>query len=176
MTHRTPLWVRGEATPDFMDDSRRACITPTGRPNDLYFDDTLEALAATQAICVTCPLFQDCTRWTLANYPDLPYGIFAGLNEHVRTRINAGTEQYYDWRQDWNRRYYSGRMAQATWKRLRRSGNSKRHQSKATVPPCPYCEQTEHVCHNGRSVNATRPDRQRYRCTTCKRNFLGEEL
>jgi hypothetical protein len=176
MSHRTPLWVRGTIAPDFFSDPRRACLTPTGRPNDLYFDDSIEALAACQAICVTCPLFQDCTRWTLANYPDLPYGIFAGLSEHVRARINAGATQYYDWRREWNNRYYNGRKTQAAQRRLLRSGNGKRHRGKADMPPCPHCGQTEHVCRNGRSINVTRPDRQRHRCTDCQKNFVGEEL
>jgi hypothetical protein len=176
MNRRTPLWVRGTISPDFVNDPSRGCHTPTGRPNNLFFDDSIEALAACQAICVTCPVFRDCTRWTLANYQDLPFGIFAGLSEHVRARIHAGTEQYYDWRRDWNRRYYSGRKAQAAQRRLLRSGEGKRRRSKDTMPPCPHCGQTDHVCLNGRSINAKRPDRQRHRCTDCKKNFLGGEL
>jgi len=176
MTRKTPLWVRGAPSPDFWDDPRRGCATPTGRPNDLFFGDTIEDLAACQAICVICPLFQDCTRWTLANYSDLSDGIFAGLTEQVRARINAGIEPYYDWRREWNKRYWSGRKAQAAQKRLLREGNGKRSQSKAVMPPCPHCHANDRVCMNGRSTNAKRADRQRYRCTGCQRNFVGEEL
>jgi hypothetical protein len=172
----TPLWVRGIASPDFLSDPRRECDTHTGRFNDLFFDESIEALAGAQAICVRCPLFQDCTRWALAHYDELHYGTFAGLTADVRARIHAGVEQYYDWRRSWNKRYYSQRKAQAVEKRFLRAGNGKRRQSKVNMPSCPHCEEIDHVCLNGRSRNITRPDRQRYRCTACKKNFLGEEL
>jgi hypothetical protein len=175
MTRRTPLWVRGQLDPDFINDPRRACITPTGRPNEIYFDDSIEALAACQAICVRCPVFRDCTRWTLGNYHNLEFGTFAGLTEQIRRRIYEDKEIYYDWRQEWNRRHWSERLAAKTLRDNYRAGQRKRG-SKAEMPPCPYCEQQDNVARNGRQANSVLPDRQRYHCRACNRNFQGEEL
>ena len=176
MTRRTPLWVRGRLDPDFDLDPRRACLTPTGRVNELYFDDTIEALAACQAICVRCPVFRDCTRWTLANYEDFPYGIFAGMTEDVRRRIHQSKEVYYDWRQEWNRRHLNERIAARKLRENYQAGERKRAQAKTEMPLCPFCHQQATVSRNGRQVNLVLSDRQRYHCRTCNRNFLGEEL
>jgi DNA-binding transcriptional MerR regulator len=62
--------------------------------------------------------------------------------------------------------------AGAIQRRLLRRGEGKRQAGKATMPCCPHCGQPGSVCLNGRSSNRT----QRYRCTNCQRNFLGEEL
>lgn len=166
MTRRTPLWVGIRPTADFLDDPRRGCMTPNGRVNNLFFGEAIEDLAACQAICVRCPVFRDCTRWTLANYDALEFGIFAGLNEHLRERLHAGVEQYYDWRQDWIRKYYSTARA----KRLLRAGLGKRAQAKEEMPPCPRCG-AESVVRNGRQGRY-----QRYHCHGCNRNFQGERL
>jgi len=99
--HVPPLWITAPATEDFKSDPRCRCI---GKQH-LYFDDSIEALAACQALCASCPLFQPCTRWTLQNYKLQPFGIFAGLTEHVRARIFYGAEEWYDWRTDWRQRY-----------------------------------------------------------------------
>jgi hypothetical protein len=176
MTRRTPLWVRGQLDPDFINDPRRACITPTGRLNEIYFDDTIEALAACQAVCVRCPVFRDCTRWTLGNYDNLEYGTFAGLTQDVRRRIYQGKEIYYDWRQEWNRRHWKARLAAKTLRENYRAGQRKRSRSKDGMPLCPFCDQRASVSRNGRQTNSVLPDRQRYHCRTCNRNFLGEEL
>lgn len=177
MSRRIPLWVRGQVTTDFLDDPRRACITPTGRYNDLFFGETIEALETVRnQFCGVCPLYRDCTRWILANYEDLPYGIYAGLSEETRKRIFEGKERYYDWRPEWHKRYFSAMKAAAAQKSMIRSGQGKRQIGKADMPPCPHCHQSEKVCRNGRSTNQHAPDRQRYRCMDCKKNFLGEEL
>lgn len=174
MTRRTPLWVRGVLDPNFT--LQGACITPTGRVNELYFDDSIEALEACQAICVRCPVFRDCTRWTLSNYENLEFGTFAGLSEHVRKRIYQGRETYYDWRQDWTRRHWKERLAAKRLREGYRAGDRKRTRSKGEMPPCPFCEGHDCVFRNGRQARRTLPDAQRYHCRICNKNFLGEEL
>lgn len=177
MSRRTPLWVRGAPSPDFLDDPKRACATPTGRPNDLFFDETIEGLETVRnQFCGLCPRYRDCTRWTLAHYEDLEFGIYAGLNQETRRRIHEGKERYFDWRPEWHRSYFNAMKANRVSKSLRKSGQGKRQNAKATMPPCPYCGQTNTVCKNGRSTNRHIADRQRYRCVVCKRNFLGEDL
>jgi|SRR6516162_10185182 len=171
MTRRVPLWVRGRATDDFLEDPRRLCI---GREE--FFQETLEALEVCQGLCVRCPVFQDCTRWTLVNYDRQPYFIFAGLTQDVRGRIHAGIENYYDWRQDWRKAHLSERIAARKLRQNYKAGERKRTQAKVEMPPCPYCDQRDMVCRNGRQVNIVLPDRQRYHCRTCNRNFQGEEL
>jgi hypothetical protein len=151
-------------------------MTSTGRWNDLFFDPSIEALASCQGICFRCPVFRECTRWTLANYKDFPNGTFAGLTEDVRGRIHAGIESYYDWRRDWSKRHWAERIAAKRLRESYRAGERKRIQAKAEMPLCPYCNQQETVSRNGRSVNSLLPDRQRYHCRNCNRNFLGEEL
>lgn len=170
----TPLWVHGVLDPDFA--LRGACLTSTGRPNEIYFDDTLEALEACQAICVRCPVFRDCTRYTLGHYNDLEFGIFAGLTADVRRRIHQGRETYYDWRQDWTRRHWRERLAVKKLKEQYKAGDRKRSRSKDGMPPCPFCEGRDCVFRNGRQVNSVLPTRQRYHCRACNRNFQGEEL
>lgn len=169
MNTRTPLWSRGRATPDFLDDPRRGCI---GK-RDLYFDESIEALAATQAICVVCTLFEDCTRWAIQQHRlgHLEFGIFAGLTPHVRDKIVEGEKAYYDWRRDWNRRHYVPRMAAGTYRRAYRAGQSKRKRAKAEMPLCVRCHSRERVCRYGRERR-----RQRYRCYACRLSFLGEEF
>jgi hypothetical protein len=178
MTTRTPLWYRGEASPDFMDSGRQACMIEGGRINNLFFGEDIEALAGSQAICVRCPVFRECTRWTmyLSRLGLLEFGIFAGLTPEVRERLNAGVDRYYDWRPAWNRRYSLRHLAEHKTKQLRKQGRGKRLQSKDNMPPCPYCHQTGTISLNGRSTSRSQPDRQRYRCTDCHRNFLGEEV
>jgi len=87
---------------------------------DLFFQESIEALAQCQGLCVKCPLFQDCTRWTLANYEALEFGIFAGLTEQVRARIFYGAEEYYDWRRDWHRSNYTRKLVRRAYKRAER--------------------------------------------------------
>jgi len=166
---RIPLWYRGRATPDFLDSGRCACI---GK-RDLYFDESIEALAACQAICVTCPVFQACTRWTMQQHRlgKLEFGIFAGLTPHVRDKIVEGKEPYYDWRREWNRRNYVPRIAADVSRRAYKAGRGKRMQAKAEMPLCPFCGVRNRVCRYGRDR-----DRQRYRCYTCRLSFLGEEM
>lgn len=173
MTRRTPLWVHGRLDPYFA--AQGACLTSTGRPNDLYFDDSLEALAACQAICVRCPVFRDCVRFSLRNYPDLEVGIFAGLTADVRKRIYQRKEVFYDWRQDWNKRHWTERLAAKKLREQYKAGERKRARSKGDNPPCPFCEQQAPVARNGRQANSV-TTRQRYHCKSCNRNFLGEEL
>jgi len=165
---RTPIWVRGQATDDFLADQRRPCI---GR--DEYFQESLEALEVCQGLCVRCPVFQDCTRWTLANYDRQPYYIFAGLTQDVRGRIHAGIEVYYDWRQEWRKAHLTQRIAARKLRENYQAGERKRARAKAEMPPCPHCGERATVFRNGRQAN--KPDRQRYHCRTCNKNFLEEE-
>lgn len=174
MTRRTPLWVHGRLDPYFAVNG--ACLTSTGRPNEIYFDDTIEALEACQAICVRCPVFRDCTRYSLTHYNDLEFGIFAGLTAGVRKRIHEGKEVYYDWRQDWNKRHWAEKLAAKKLREQYRAGERKRAKSKEDMTPCPFCEQQDTVSRNGRQPRSMQPDRQRYHCRGCNRNFLGEEL
>jgi|SRR5215831_9827100 len=109
---RPPLWLRGRYNRSFLEDPRRQCI---GK-RDLFFDDSIEALAACQALCVKCPVFQDCTRWALANYDALEFGTFAGLSEQVRRRIAEGVEEYYDWRRNWHRTNYIRKLAKRKYR------------------------------------------------------------
>jgi predicted RNA-binding Zn-ribbon protein involved in translation (DUF1610 family) len=148
-------------------------MIPTGRFNDVFFPDEgheIQALADAQAICARCPVFQDCTRWTLANYPNLEFGIFAGLTPSVREKLWNGDIDYYDWRQDWAKRWYVTHRAQLRAKRLLEAGQGKRAQAKANMPVCPHCGQNSTVCRNGTVRN-----KQRYRCTDCNKNFSQEE-
>jgi hypothetical protein len=123
----------------------------------LFFDESVEALAACQALCVTCPLFQDCTRYALTH--DLEFGIFAGLTPGVRTKIRAGTP-YVDWRRGWKNRQ-------------RRTPPGKRAKGRGEMPPCVKCESQDRIVRYGRSRES---NRQRYLCKTCRATFLGEEL
>lgn len=166
---RIPLWYRGYATPDFLDDPRRGCI---GK-RDLYFDESIEALAACQAICVLCPVFQDCTRWSMEQHRlgNLEFGIFAGLTPHIRDKIVAGQKAYYDWRREWNRHHYVHRIAADSSRRAYRAGRGKRKQAKAEMPRCVRCDSRERVCRYGREGS-----HQRYRCYACRLSFLGKEL
>jgi hypothetical protein len=168
MTRRTPLWIRGRSDDSFKADLRRPCLD-----RHEYFDNSIEALAVCQSLCVNCPVFQDCTRWTLANYDRQPYFTYAGMSERVRARINAG-EPYYDWRRDWNKRHrrYTKRRADEIYRVRYRSGRSKRAQAKAEMPPCPICLNHLTVNRSGRD----RDSHQRYHCTSCKKTFQGEQL
>lgn len=166
MTRRTPLWAFGQATSDFLDDSRRPCV---GRHE--YFQESLEALEVCQGLCVTCPVFQDCTRWTLANYDRQPYYIFAGLTQDVRGRIHAGLESYYDWRKDWHRTHLTERVAARKLRASYQAGERKRAKAKTEMPHCPHCGHQDTVCRNG--LQEDRQHRQRYHCRTCDKNFLG---
>jgi hypothetical protein len=169
MTVRTPLWYRGRATPDFLTDERRGCV---GK-RDLYFDESIEALAACQAICVICPVFQACTRWAMAQHREgnLEFGIFAGLTPHVRDKIVDGKTHYYDWRREWNRRHYVSRIAAQSSRAAYKAGRGKRAQAKAEMPLCRFCGQQDRVCRYGRDRG-----HQRYRCYACRASFLGEEM
>jgi hypothetical protein len=151
-------------------------MTATGRVNEVYFDEGIEALATCQSICVRCPVFRDCTRWALANYENLEYGTFAGLTQDVRRRIYQGKETYYDWRQEWNRRHWKARLAAKTLRERYLAGERKRSLAKTDMPPCPLCDQQDYVSRNGRQTHRGQPDRQRYHCRNCNRNFQGEEL
>jgi hypothetical protein len=168
MTRRTPIWVRGEATPDFLADPRRKCI---GK-QDLFFDEsTIEAVLVCQGLCASCPVFQACTRWTLymarQEGNPLEFGVFAGLTPRVRERIAAG-QPYYDWRRDWHRSRYTKIRASRIYKTGRTSPDPRPAQ-----PPCPYCGSPIHVRRHGRD----RPtNRQRYQCSSCHTSFLGETL
>ena len=165
--HPCRIITVGRSDDSFKADDRRPCI---GRHE--YFDDTIEALAVCQSLCVTCPVFQDCTRWTLANYDRQPYFTFAGMNERVRARINTG-EPYYDWRRDWNRRYYTRRKAAKSSRTRYKSGRGKRAQARAEMPPCPICLSHMTVTRYGRDQTT---NCQRYHCATCKKTFKGEPL
>jgi len=137
---------------------------------DTYFDDSLEALEIAQSLCVRCPLFQDCTRWTLSQpFHYLEDGIFAGLTPVVRMRILTGKVEYYDWRREWNRRHFARKRARQRLRQVR----GKRRAGKTVMPPCATCGSTDNVCRNGMNGPRTR---QRYRCTDCQATFYGEEL
>lgn len=168
-TPATPLWVQGAISRDFLADPRRMCV---GK-RDLYFDDSIDALAACQALCFQCPVFQACTRWTLGNYRDLPFGTFAGLNENLRARLAAGTEEYYDWRQGYNRRNHVRRKADEISRALWKNGRGKSSQKKLEMPPCVNCGLPDAVSRYGRDRDT---NRQRYQCGACRIRFLGEEL
>lgn len=167
MTRHTPLWVRGRSDDSFKTDLRRPCID-----RHEYFDTTIEALAVCQSLCVTCPVFQDCTRWTLENYDRQPYFTYAGMPEQVRARINAG-EPYYDWRREWNKRYWTGRKTAKAYRLRSRSGQGKRAQAKAEMPPCPLCLTHLAVTRYGRDQTT---NCQRYHCADCRKTFQGESL
>jgi hypothetical protein len=149
----TPLWVRGRPSPDFLSDPRRQCIGKW----ELFFEESIEALEACQALCLKCPLFQDCTRWALTH--DLEFGIFAGLTPGVRAKIHAGTP-YVDWRRGWKQRQ-------------RRTPKGKRTKGQAEKPPCVHCGCQDKIVRYGRSRES---NRQRYLCRICRKTFLGEEL
>jgi len=162
-----PLWLKGGRRPitdSFKRDPRCGCI---GK-RDLYFDDSMEALAVAQSICARCPLFQDCTRWTLDNLDGLEYGIFAGLTPHVRSKIADG-EPYYDWRREWSRAHYARKLVRARGRKYPLGTTSRRR----AVPVCVYCGSDASVWRNGRNAARTH---QRYRCADCRKGFIGEEL
>jgi hypothetical protein len=164
------LWVHtNEPTDLFKRDPRCMCIDH----QDIYFSEKWEDFARCQALCVQCPLFKDCTRWTLANYPDLPFGTFAGMHQDLRARIYSGREDYYDWRQDWNRREYVRKVSRAVNRRNQRQGVSKRARKTEELPPCPLCECSEAVTRWGRDRET---NRQLYRCVDCRKQWRGEEL
>lgn len=163
MTARTPLWIRGRSDDSFKADDRRPCI---GRHE--YFDDTIEALAVCQSLCVTCPVFQDCTRWTLSNYDRDPYFIYAGLTQDVRGRIHAGLESYYDWRKDWRRTHLTERVAARKLRASYLAGERKRAKAKTEMPHCPHCDHQDAVRRNG-----FQDGHQRYHCRTCNKAFQG---
>jgi len=152
----TPAWRNQAPTDRFLNFRKRPCVEHL----EEYFDEGLEALATTRALCVKCPAFQACTNWSLAHHEDLPYGIFAGLTPEQRTRIVHGVDEYKDWRQD----YLRSRVKQSY--KIRRK-------VRAPNPPCPTCGRSDTVRKDGVVDN-----RQRYRCRECKhpRVFLGEEL
>jgi hypothetical protein len=159
---RPPLWIRGKPTDEFLADPRRRCI---GK-GDLYFDNSPDALAACRTLCAKCPLFQDCTRWALANFESIQFYTVAGMSQHVRARIHAGLVEYYDWRPDWRR---ATGLAMTYYKR----GSGKLAQAKQEMPPCDRCESPVAVTRYGRD---RRTGRQRYQCKRCDVRFLGEEL
>ena len=152
----TPLWVRGRPSPAFLSDPRRMCIGKW----ELFFDESIEALAACQALCVKCALFQECTRWALTR--DLEFGVFAGLTPQVRSRIRLTGEQYYDWRRGWSRR-----------RRTKNRISGKFSQGRREMPPCVNCGLPDRVVRYGRSRES---NRQRYQCRACRKTFLGETL
>ena len=97
---------------------------------------------------------------------------------HIASAEGFGSPaaRYYDWRQDWRKAHLSERIAARKLRQNYKAGERKRIQAKVEMPPCPYCDQRDMVCRNGRQVNIVLPDRQRYHCRTCNRNFQGEEL
>ena len=169
-TRQPPLWLRGEVSTNFHDDPRKMC---RGK-RDQFFDESIEGLAACQALCVVCPLFRDCTRWTLSQpVRDLEFGIFAGLTPHVRAQIASGKVEYYDWRQDWHRYHYTKKLAAAKSRQIYKTGRGKAVRTRLSMPPCAYCDDPAGVVRYGR---ARETSQQRYRCRSCRKTFLGERL
>lgn len=159
-----PAWLDGGQAPtdDFKMDPRCRCI---GRQE--YFDESVEALEICQSLCVRCPMFQDCVRWTLDNFDRQPYFIYAGMTANVRHKINDGEMDFYDWRQEWHRNAHLAKRA----RKILKNKLGKRTRKDAELPPCPYCRSPK-VQRNGR----TPTDKQRYRCGNCRFSFYQEAL
>jgi hypothetical protein len=68
---------------------------------DLFFPETdnLSALITARKVCVTCPVYEQCATWGLANFPHIEKGILFGYTPIERRAFWIGKLKYEDWRQ-----------------------------------------------------------------------------
>jgi Transcription factor WhiB len=168
----TRLWFWGGDPDDgsYRSDPGRKCKNEP----EIYFSYEPEALARARALCITCPFRRQCTRYSIAHFDEVPYGIWAGLTEMERRKISEGRQPFIDWAEDWKqdrRANYTVPITHAVERRNRRQGISKRDGNRAEIPPCDQGHHAPLVHRAGRSKG-----KQRYRCEECHTTFLREEL
>lgn len=128
-------------------------------------------ILAARKVCFGCPVFEQCQTWVLANYEEIPVGIFAGYSTEDRWMFDALLRDVYDWQDtDWQFDI-TGARAKASIERYESRRRAKAHhateirkQAKlAARPDCPQGHSRENVY----KYRKTKSGEQVWSCYLC---------
>ena len=142
-----------------------------------------DALLAARKICWRCPLFEKCWDWVSHQpFEEVQVGIYAGISEIQRNKIDCGLDKFRDWRKDFNlsthaKKKYRHNVHVETYSSDREIVAARRAKRLAiriaAKPVCPKCQTKEKVMRNGFDKSG----RQVILCGNCgKRSAISEEV